>query len=209
MALNKITYEDKETLNPLPSVADKNKVTDDDMNEIKSVVNGAIDQVEANTIPQQANAPDSPSENDLWIDTDDNTNLVNIDDTPSTTSTNPIQNQAITNYVNDTIKTKITTLWSGSKNTTGNITLSDNYNNYDLIAISVAAPTQNDEQVFFIWKDGISLNAELNYCIYQKTDVYASASCSFTGNTTFNIIKFSTTGSWSNVWIKSIKGIKF
>lgn len=38
----KITYANKVTLNPQPSVADENKVTDDDMNEIKSVVNGLI-----------------------------------------------------------------------------------------------------------------------------------------------------------------------
>lgn len=104
MALSKITYTDKETLNPLPSVADKNKVTDSDMNEIKSVVNSAIDQVEANTIPQQATAPVSPSENDLWIDTDADTNIITVDSTVSTTSSNPISNQAITNYVNNLIK---------------------------------------------------------------------------------------------------------
>lgn len=101
MALSKITYTDKETLNPLPSVADKNKVKDSDMNEIKSVVNSAIDQIEANTIPQQATAPVSPSENDLWIDTDADTNIITVDNSVSTTSPNPISNQAITNYVNN------------------------------------------------------------------------------------------------------------
>lgn len=39
MALTEITYTDKETLNEQPSIADVNKVTDDDMNEIKLVVN--------------------------------------------------------------------------------------------------------------------------------------------------------------------------
>lgn len=34
-----ITYTNKETLNAQPSIADKNKVKADDMNEIKSVVN--------------------------------------------------------------------------------------------------------------------------------------------------------------------------
>ena len=34
-----ITYTNKETLNSQPSIADKNKVTSSDMNEIKSVVN--------------------------------------------------------------------------------------------------------------------------------------------------------------------------
>ena len=51
-------------------------------------------------IPQQDTAPSNPQEDDLWIDTDDNTSLVVIDSTVSTTSTNPVQNQAITNYVN-------------------------------------------------------------------------------------------------------------
>ena len=99
MALSKITYTDKETLNPLPSIADKNKVTNNDMNEIKSVVNAAIDQVDANTIPQQTTAPADPEENDLWIDTDES-GITNIDSVVSTSSTNPIENQAITNYVN-------------------------------------------------------------------------------------------------------------
>lgn len=39
MAVSLITYTDKETLNEQPSIADENKVSDDDMNEIKSVVN--------------------------------------------------------------------------------------------------------------------------------------------------------------------------
>ena len=42
MALNEITYEDKVSLNPQPIIANKNKVSDDDMNEIKSVVNAGV-----------------------------------------------------------------------------------------------------------------------------------------------------------------------
>ena len=49
MALTQITYADKETLNAQPSVAEKNKVTSNNMNEIKSVVNGACTQVDTNT----------------------------------------------------------------------------------------------------------------------------------------------------------------
>jgi hypothetical protein len=50
MALTKIQYTNKETLNAQPSIADKNKCTSGDLNEIKSVVNNAIDQVDTNTI---------------------------------------------------------------------------------------------------------------------------------------------------------------
>lgn len=39
----KITYENKETLNAQPSIANKNKVSSDDMNEIKTVVNNNDD----------------------------------------------------------------------------------------------------------------------------------------------------------------------
>lgn len=49
MALNKITYDNKQTLVDLPSVAEVNKCTASNLNEIKSVVNNAIDQVDTNT----------------------------------------------------------------------------------------------------------------------------------------------------------------
>lgn len=49
MALTQITYDNKETLNAQPSIANKNKVTSNDMNEIKTVVNGACTQVDTNT----------------------------------------------------------------------------------------------------------------------------------------------------------------
>ena len=44
----KITYENKVALNPQPSVANKNKVSDADMNEIKSSVNDLYDNVSQN-----------------------------------------------------------------------------------------------------------------------------------------------------------------
>lgn len=37
-----ITYDDKSTLNPQPSVANANKVTDGDMNMIKAVINQTL-----------------------------------------------------------------------------------------------------------------------------------------------------------------------
>lgn len=39
MAINQITYSNKSYINQNPSIAETNKVTDTDMNEIKSVVN--------------------------------------------------------------------------------------------------------------------------------------------------------------------------
>ena len=46
MALDKITYSNKVSLNPQPSIANANKVSDSDMNEIKSVVNSACDEID-------------------------------------------------------------------------------------------------------------------------------------------------------------------
>lgn len=43
--MSKITYTNKSTLNPQPSIAEENKVTSDDMNEIKNVVNANDDNV--------------------------------------------------------------------------------------------------------------------------------------------------------------------
>lgn len=45
MAITKITYENKEAIQNDASVANKSKVTDDDMNEIKKVVNNNADEV--------------------------------------------------------------------------------------------------------------------------------------------------------------------
>lgn len=49
MALNKITYTNKETLVDLPNVQAKNKCTASDLNQIKTIVNASIDQVDTNT----------------------------------------------------------------------------------------------------------------------------------------------------------------
>lgn len=49
-----ITYQDKVTLNPQPSIPDINKVKDDDMNEIKSVVN-ANSQTSSNNFGLETN----------------------------------------------------------------------------------------------------------------------------------------------------------
>lgn len=43
MALSKISYENKVSLNEDSSIINKNKITDSDMNEIKSVVNNIVD----------------------------------------------------------------------------------------------------------------------------------------------------------------------
>ena len=50
MALNTITYDNKETLVDQPSIANKNKCTASDLNEIKSVVNGAVNSINGDLV---------------------------------------------------------------------------------------------------------------------------------------------------------------
>lgn len=59
-----ITYTNKVALNENPEIADINKVTDDDMNEIKQVVNDNYN----NTIQITSTEP-TDSDNKIWIDT--------------------------------------------------------------------------------------------------------------------------------------------
>lgn len=49
MAIQTITYDNKVALNENPGVAEINKVTDDNMNEIKSVVNNNASETSTNT----------------------------------------------------------------------------------------------------------------------------------------------------------------
>lgn len=59
-----ITYTNKVALNENPEIANINKVTDDDMNEIKQVVNDNYN----NTI-QITDTEPTDSDNKIWIDT--------------------------------------------------------------------------------------------------------------------------------------------
>lgn len=49
MALSKITFEDKTALDSSPAVSEINKISDENINEIKTVVNDGLNQVDTNT----------------------------------------------------------------------------------------------------------------------------------------------------------------
>ena len=61
MAIQTITYDDKVALNENPSVAEINKVTDNNMNEIKSVVNNNASEPSTNTTNITTNTNDITS----------------------------------------------------------------------------------------------------------------------------------------------------
>lgn len=96
------------------------------------------------SIPVSNIAPINPSPNDLWIDSGDTIYLAEIDSEVSTTSTNAIQNKAITEYVNGTI------LYNNSSGTQGNIALNDDISNYAYI------------KIYFKNNDGYTSSAEFD-----------------------------------------------
>lgn len=71
MANSKITWANKESLVTDPTIAEKNKVTDSNMNEIKSVVNENADQIIVSDTEPTSN------ENEIWLDTSDTIPYVN------------------------------------------------------------------------------------------------------------------------------------
>lgn len=84
----KITYANKVTLNPQPSIADENKVTDDDMNEIKDVVNtndnntGDLSNLATNTKSSIVEAINELKNAEVYSTTEINTGKKWIDGKP-------------------------------------------------------------------------------------------------------------------------------
>lgn len=84
----KITYANKVTLNPQPSIADENKVTDDDMNEIKTVVNnndnnvGDLSNLATNTKSSIVGAINELKNAEVYSTTEVKTNKIWIDSKP-------------------------------------------------------------------------------------------------------------------------------
>ena len=102
-----ITYTNKVALNENPEIADINKVTDDDMNEIKQVVNDNYN----NTI-QITDTEPSDSDNKIWIDTGEVGSAVSEITNEYSTSTGLGYSA---NYVNNLFQIK--NLWNGNKYT--------------------------------------------------------------------------------------------
>ena len=74
MAIQNITYDNKVALNTNPDIADTNKVTDSDMNMIKSVVNNNASETTTNAnnitgiINAEAYSTSEVKTNKTWID---------------------------------------------------------------------------------------------------------------------------------------------
>lgn len=164
-----ITFNNKTTLNSQPDIANENKVTASDMNEIKSVYNTEIGDV---------------------------SNLI-------TTATN------VVDAINESIG-KISILWSGSKSTTGNVTLSEAYTNYDFLLVGIQAQTWSKGSELIPTSDIVQSSGGSNgyeITIFQSASVYSNMSIQFTNSTTLNIVEIHR-ASWNNCILKYVIGIK-
>lgn len=168
--MGKITYADKEALNEIPSIADKNKCKASDMNEIKNVVNNLLPDISSQTAPQ------NPVLNDLWIDTDDENVLVQVDNTVSTTSTNAVQNQAITNYVDGTV------LYNNTTGSETNIVLNDSAANYSRIKVFYKNRNDCYNSIEIDNPNGKKISLQTREVIYANNQYYDQ-----TCNTSYNI----------------------
>lgn len=164
-----ITFNNKTTLNSQPDIANENKVTASDMNEIKSVYNTEIGDV---------------------------SNLI-------TTATN------VVDAINESVG-KISILWSGSKSTTGNVTLSEEYTNYDFLLVGIQAQTWSKGSELIPTSDIVQSSSGSNgyeITIFQSASVYSNMSIQFTNSTTLNIVQIHY-ASWNNCILKYVIGIK-
>lgn len=164
-----ITFNNKTTLNSQPDIANENKVTASDMNEIKSVYNTEIGDV---------------------------SNLI-------TTATN------VVDAINELVG-KITTLWSGSKSTTGDITLSEAYTNYDFLLVGIQADSYSKGSELIPTSDIVQSSSGSNtyeITTFQSASVYSNMSIQFKNTTTLNIIQIHRAG-WNNCILKYVIGIK-
>lgn len=116
-----------------------------------------------------------------------------------TTATN------VVDAINESVG-KITTLWSGSKNTTGDITLSEAYTNYDFLLVGIQAQSYSKGSELIPTSD-IEHSNTYEITTFQTTSVYSNMSIQFTNSTTLNIIQIHYAG-WTNCNLKYVIGIK-
>ena len=114
-------------------------------------------------------------------------------------------NTTATNVV-DAINESIGILWSGSKSTTGSITLSEAYTNYDFLLVGIQAQSYSKGSELIPTSD-IEHSNTYEITTFQSTTVYSNMSIQFTNSTTLNIIQIHYAG-WTNCNLKYVIGIK-
>ena len=150
----KITYENKEFLNKNENIADKNKVNDSDLNEIKEVVNSTYYAGYTETAVADANEITETggyytNANTLNLPINGSGGFLNVmyrsDDNITQTWTRYRDNQAFMRQYNSVnslgwkewraIVTEPTVLYENANGSNGNITLNDSVENYRYIEV--------------------------------------------------------------------------
>lgn len=111
------------------------------------------------SIPVSATPPENPEDGALWVDTDDEGVIVEVDQEVSTSSKNAVSNMAITEYV-DNIENKLKyySLYENLSGATTTVTLSDDISNYNFI------------EIYFITNDSLQDRGSSKvYCAKQST----------------------------------------
>ena len=129
--------------------------------------------------------------------------ITELDTTDKTSVVNAI------NEVNGNLP-KITSLWSGSKSTIGNVTLSEAYTNYDFLLVGIQAQPYSKGSELIPTSDIVQSTSDYNtyeITTFQSSSVYSNMSIQFTNSTTLNIIQIHRAG-WNNCTLKYVIGIK-
>lgn len=126
-----------------------------------------------------------------------------LDTTDKTSVVNAI------NEVNGNLP-KITSLWTGSKSTTGDITLSEAYTNYDFLLVGIQADSYSKGSELIPTSDIVQSSSGSNtyeITTFQSASVYSNMSIQFKNTTTLNIIEIHRAG-WNGCILKYVIGIK-
>ena len=151
MAVTKITWENKEGIQNDESIARKNKVMDDDMNEIKQVVNNNADEL---------NIAQSNIENLQSGQGTANTDITNLKSRVTTLETDNTQNKSDINTLksdNETNKSNIQQLQNKQQETETNVgTLQGKVNTLE------TDNTQNKENIENLQEDNVQNKADIS-----------------------------------------------
>lgn len=114
--------------------------------------------------------PENPEENDLWVDTNDEEHLAEVDDEVSTTSTNAVQNQAATKAFGGIL------LWTNENPTSSmaaNTEINLSSSDYDILEIFFDANVDDSNRILLSAKVIKGNSTKLVGSFYHSTGVVA------------------------------------
>ena len=106
---------------------------------------------------------------------------------------------------------KLDTIWSGSQTTTGNITLDEEYTDYDMLVFTICPGDTNNKNNATLMTAGIATGASHFLTAFQDTNAYINFNISFVDSTHINVVNIYKSTNWSSLtaYLIEIVGIKF